>query len=99
MGLGFQTCGETALHRGGTRGIAPNWGRQRSRQQGRFMRTELTCALMEIALSRGFDPVYPVAPFGDVEINLQRARFRPSLAQHERHADLDALADRGTARP
>src|SRR4029077_12533257 len=63
------------------------------------MRIELARALVEIALRRGFDPVDAVAPFGDVEINLERARLRPGLAPDERHAELDAFANRGSARP
>src|SRR4029077_14080151 len=48
---------------------------------------------------RGLDSVDPIPPFGNIEIDLDRARLRPSLAQDERHADLDAFADGGTAGP
>src|ERR1700689_5824056 len=90
--LCFQAAGEPTLKRRGTRGVALDRVRKRGRQQRRLVRIELTCALVEIALRGGFDPVDPVAPFGDVEINLKRARLRPGLAHDERHADLDALA-------
>src|ERR1700722_1536992 len=97
--LCFQAAGETALKRIGARGVEQNRVGERGRQQRRLVRIELSCALAEIALGRGFDTVDPVAPFGDVEINLKRARLRPGLAHDERHSDLDTFADGGAARP
>jgi hypothetical protein len=56
-------------------GIAVNRVWQRGRQQRPLGRIEVARALMEVAARRSLDSVEPVAPFGDVEINLERARF------------------------
>src|SRR6185437_16762480 len=67
--LRFEAQGEAALESRGAGGVAVDRVRQRGREQRRLARIELACALVEIAMRRGLDPVEPVAPFGDVEID------------------------------
>ena len=83
----------------GRAGVALDRVGQRRRQQRRLARVELARPFVEVALRGRLDAVDAVAPFGDVEIDLDRARLRPDLAEHQRHADLDPLANGRAAWP
>ena len=75
VNLRIDAGGEAPLEGRRMGGIAVNRVWQRGRQQRRLGRIEVARALMEVAARRSLDSVEPVAPFGDVEINLERARF------------------------
>src|SRR5271170_7542972 len=85
--LSFDPGGEAPVEGCGMGGIALNRVWQRGRQQRGLVRIELARALMEVVARRGLDSVEAVAPFGNVEIDLERTGFGPGLAEHERHAD------------
>ena len=90
--LRLQRGGKALLERLRMRRVALDRIRQRRHEQRRLARVELACMLTEIAPRRGFDAEYSVAPFRDVEIDFERATFRPDLAKDERDRDFDALA-------
>ena len=91
--------GEDALHRTGMGGVALDRVRQRRRQQRRLARVELARPFVEIMLRGGLDAEHAVAPLGDVEVDLDGARLRPDLAENQRDADFDPLANGRAARP
>jgi hypothetical protein len=85
--------GETVLKGPRIRSVALDRVRQRGRKQRRFASIELARTFVEVVLRRGFNAEEPVAPLGDVEVDLRGVRLRPNLARNKRDADLDALAN------
>jgi Pyruvate flavodoxin/ferredoxin oxidoreductase, thiamine diP-bdg len=67
--------GEAAVKRCRAGWIAVNRVWQRRGEQTSLSDIQIARIFVEIAARRGLDSVNPVAPFGDVEINLERAGF------------------------
>src|SRR5947209_8855673 len=72
---------------------------QRGREQRRLAGVEIARLLVEVALRCGLGAEEPVAPFGDIEIDLDRAGPRPDLAEDERNRDFDAVSNERSSWP
>src|SRR5690606_6994479 len=84
---------------GRPRGMEAARIRQNRRQQRCFGATEIGGRLAEVNAAGGGDTVKPGTEFGDVQVNLEDAFFRPEHLDQQREPGLDAFPDEAPPGP